>query len=101
MQTQDPLEMAQKEVTEELGTIKDQKANIISQVITKLGRPKGLMKKTATQISGCSWRVNLWCKAFNEERNIEETKILHSYFVTTDKSGEIIKTSPEIRPTYK
>ena len=68
------------------------------QVLEAIGKINRLVKIRAKNVFDNSWRVNVWCEIDSETELciIAQLKIKYSYFVKTDKEGNIISSDPEL-----
>ena len=68
------------------------------QVTDAIGKVDRMIKIKARNVFEDNWRVNIWCEVdtHTELCIIPELKIKHSYFVKTDKEGNIISSDPEL-----
>ena len=64
-------------------------------VLESLGRPVHLLKVAVLPLWGDNFRVNVW----TGEREFGNT-IPHSYFVTADETGAILRAEPPIQKAH-
>jgi hypothetical protein len=64
-------------------------------VMAALGRPTHFLRVTARQVTGDGYRVNVVTGA-----DAASARIAHSFFVTADKEGKVIESTPAIVKRY-
>jgi hypothetical protein len=68
---------------------------ICRNVIAALGRPGDLLRITARQVSGDSYRVNVVTGMDNAS-----ARIAHSFFVVANENGDVTGSAPAIVKQY-
>jgi hypothetical protein len=64
-------------------------------VLAALGRPTRLLKVVVVSLWGNHFRVNVW-----RSPDTSTQEIAHSFFVTADERGTILRSDPPIRKQY-
>lgn len=78
-------------------------ANIINEVLNRLGKPENFWQATAKNVFDNRWRVNIWTWEWLDlECSITKKRMIeHSYFVKyNEETYQIINSSPEIERVY-
>jgi len=68
---------------------------VAEAVLSRLGRPEGLVEVRAINVFGDSWRVNVVC-----EDGQYSNKYPDCFFLTVSPDGEILSSNPEIKRKY-
>ena len=73
---------------------------VTEQVMEVVGSVPNFQRVEARNVFNNNWRVNIWCSQQKDDllRITSHSLIEHSYFVTTDDKGKILKSKPEIVP---
>jgi len=73
---------------------------VTEQVMKIVGTVPNFYRIKAKNVFNNNWRVDIWCNQQRDDllRATSYTLIEHSYFVTTDDKGKILKSTPEIVP---
>ena len=85
-----------QKITEKATLEDNHKSFVTSQVIEAVGKIDDMKKIKASNVFDNNWRVDIWCESETEGCLIPRVEIRYSYFVRTDKEGNIIKSSPEL-----
>ena len=71
---------------------------IKKQVLDAIGSVPHISMFRAKRLWDYNWRVNIWCEYDSETELsiLKKTRIAYSYFIRTDKEGNILKCDPEL-----
>jgi hypothetical protein len=68
---------------------------VADRVMAALGRPADFLRAAARQITGDSYRVNVYAGP-----HAGSARVAHSFFVTADEGGRILSCSPPLEREY-
>ena len=71
---------------------------IQAKILSRLGKPPGLMSVHCVNVCENNWRINVWTKGFNDD-GMPIHEITHSFFWELTKGGTL-RCSPKIEKTY-
>ena len=71
---------------------------IKKQVFDAIGSVPDISMFRAKRLWDYNWRVNIWCEydSKTELSVLKRTRIAYSYFIRTDKEGNILNSDPEL-----
>jgi hypothetical protein len=71
---------------------------IKKQVFDIIGSVPDISMFRAKRLWDYNWRVNIWCEYDSETELsvLKRTRIAYSYFIRTDKEGNILNSDPEL-----
>src|SRR5262249_36588506 len=76
----------------EVGLLED---GVADRVVSARGRPADFLRAAARQITGDSYRVNVFAGP-----HAGSARVAHSFFVTADEGGRILSCSPPLEREY-
>lgn len=91
-QVAQPSEVEPKEVPPTAGR---REQRIREGVLAALGHPARLLKVAVLPLWGNNFRVNVWTGGSGSGNTIP-----HSYFVTADESGSVLRAEPKIEKLH-
>jgi hypothetical protein len=95
MSTLTQIERPEVENEEALSKLGCREQLIRSNILASLGQPVHLLKVAVLPLWGDKFRVNVWTGAQGVGNLIP-----HSYFVTADKRGAIVRSEPPIQKLH-
>lgn len=71
---------------------------IKKQIFDVIGSVSHISMFRAKRLWDYNWRVNIWCEYDSETEMsiLKKTRIAYSYFIRTDKEGNILNSDPEL-----
>ncbi len=77
---------------------KTREQNIEEQVLKSLGTVPGYLRMKIIPLFDDNFRVNVFVVVNHmESRIVDDIRILYSFFITADKAGNIMASSPKLR----